>query len=288
MDTVTVVIPTWNRASLIGRAIDSVLAQELPPGHSLEVIVVDDGSTDSLAEVLQRYEGRVSCVRHERNLGAAAARNAGVAAGTGTFVAFLDSDDTWQPGKLVRQLAVMAANGWKACCTAYYLVQNGKDAIISPRIYRTQALGLRELVWGCFVSPGSTLICEKKLFSEIGPLDSTLRRLEDWDWLLRYVARYELGFLSEPFARINASNPPDSSIVVDALVRIQQNQAGTLDPSKSRNFESAVSFAKAAALYNDNRKLSAIPKLVKSLWLAPNNRALAAILHNHFARSTKV
>ena len=91
--TIDVIIPVWNRAHSVRQAIDSVLAQKLPPDSALRVIVADDGSTDDLAGALQRYDARVSRVRHDRNRGAAAARNTGIAAADGDLLAFLDSDD---------------------------------------------------------------------------------------------------------------------------------------------------------------------------------------------------
>lgn len=94
--TVSVIIPTYNRAHCVGEAIDSVLAQ-VPPAD--EVIVVDDGSTDDTAEVLAAYGDRIT-VLHQQNAGAAAARNTGIRHATGEWVAFLDSDDLWRPGRL--------------------------------------------------------------------------------------------------------------------------------------------------------------------------------------------
>jgi glycosyltransferase involved in cell wall biosynthesis len=96
--TVSVVIPTYNRAVIIGEAIESVLGQSVAP-H--EIIVVDDGSTDDTATRLERWGSRINVV-HQTNGGVSAARNAGVARATGTWIAFLDSDDVWLPGWLAQ------------------------------------------------------------------------------------------------------------------------------------------------------------------------------------------
>jgi glycosyltransferase involved in cell wall biosynthesis len=106
---VSVVIPAWNRADRIEGAILSALEQEPKP---LEIIVVDDGSTDGTdAGRLVALDARVRVIRHDANRGAAEARNTGVAAARGDWIAFLDSDDRWLPGKLARQLAQVAGAG---------------------------------------------------------------------------------------------------------------------------------------------------------------------------------
>ena len=104
---VSVVIPTYNGAAEVRRAIDSALAQS---GCEVEVIPVNDGSTDDTASVLNSYGSRIRAV-HQKNSGPAATRNAGIAAATGDWVAFLDHDDYWQPGKLAAQLAAADRTG---------------------------------------------------------------------------------------------------------------------------------------------------------------------------------
>src|SRR3984957_16748055 len=101
----SVVIPTWNRAGLVGEAVESALGQE---GGDLEVIVVDDGSTDGTAEVIERRFGKsVRLLRMATQSGVGAARNEGVCQVTGDLLAFLDSDDLWLPGKLKAELGVL-------------------------------------------------------------------------------------------------------------------------------------------------------------------------------------
>ena len=98
------------------------MAQDVPTeSWSINVVVVDDGSSDDLDGALRRFGAGVTCIRHDRNKGAAAARNSGVAAAEGEFIAFLDSDDTWLPGKLAAQIGFMKAHGHPASCTAYLL-----------------------------------------------------------------------------------------------------------------------------------------------------------------------
>ncbi len=104
MTSITAIIPVYNRAPVVASAIDSILGQEVPAGWSVEVLVVDDDSTDDLMATLRPYGKRISCVRRSRNAGAAAARNLGVSAATTEFIAFLDSDDVWLPKNLAAQI----------------------------------------------------------------------------------------------------------------------------------------------------------------------------------------
>lgn len=252
----------------------------------LEIITIDDGSTDVLSEALAGYGDLVKLIRHERNLGAAAARNSGVAAAKGDYIAFLDSDDVWLPGKVDAQLRAMRSYGWKACCTSYYLARPKLESIVSPR-YITGELGLSDLVWGCFVSPGTTLMFERTLFDEVGQLDTDLQRLEDWDWLLRYTQVYALGFLAQPLAKIEASPYLNADRVVAALTRLREKFAPILPAREIRNFRAALDVERAAAYFRTGAFVAASSALIQSLWLAPvGNAALSAVLYNRLARKS--
>jgi glycosyltransferase involved in cell wall biosynthesis len=283
--SVTVIIPVFNRAHVVERAIASALAQDVPAGEwSIHVIVVDDGSSDDLGEVLRRFGAGVTCIRHDRNKGAAAARNTGIAAADGEFVAFLDSDDTWLPRKLAAQIDFMETHGHRASCTAYLLKRPNAPEFASPR-YATGALGLSDLVWGCFVSPGSTLVCRREVFGQIGSLDEDLQRLEDWDWLLRYVKVHPLGFLAQPLARIEVAPSPNASKVFAALDRLEARYMAALPPRERRHFAAALNVERAAAYYRGGRVTAGLAALANAWRLAPiGNMALAAVLHNRIGR----
>jgi glycosyltransferase involved in cell wall biosynthesis len=283
MTTLTVVIPVWNRARSVGRAIDSAIAQAVPDGWSMQVLVVDDGSTDDLAQALRSYGNLVRCVAHPSNRGAAAARNTGIAAAEGEYVAFLDSDDAWLPGKLVAQLPFMRSNSYAASCTSYVLTRANKPDMVSPR-YATGALQLADLVWGCFVSPGSTLICRRDAYADIGVYDTSLKRLEDWDWLLRYAKSQPLGFLAQPLARIETSTHADPETVLAALGRLRSKHLAALLPHERRHFVAALDVNCAAAHYRRGQVFPAMLALAASLYHSPiENRALASVLYNRFA-----
>jgi len=283
--SVSIVIPAYNRAAVIGAAIESVLSQAHPGvGGTGETIIVDDGSTDDLAGALRCFKEKVRLIRHDRNQGAAAARNTGIAAASGTYVAFLDSDDVWLPGKLTAQINFMEAHGYSASCTAYLLKYPDSSSFVSPR-FATGKLGLADLVWGCFVSPGSTLACRREVFGEIGALDETLRRLEDWDWLMRYTMGRPLGFLAQPLARVEVAPGGDPAKVVDALDRLEKKHVGALPPRERRHFKAALHVERVAAYHRSGCRRGAAAGLARSFCLAPvGNQALAAVLHNRLRR----
>ena len=101
MPSVTVILPTWNRAEWLETAIESVLTQTF---QDYELIVVDDASTDSTAEIFERYSGKIRCIILTKNRGVSAARNAAVLKSDSEWIAFLDSDDYWHPEKLQKQI----------------------------------------------------------------------------------------------------------------------------------------------------------------------------------------
>jgi glycosyltransferase involved in cell wall biosynthesis len=277
---ISVLIPAYNRAAVIGAAIESALAQQVDVADSFEIVVVDDASTDDLRGALGPFWDRLRLIRHERNEGAAAARNTAVAAASGEYLAFLDSDDIWLPGKLARQIAAMREHGWEASCTAYLLARPGIGEFVSPN-YSTGPLGLDQIAWGCFVSPGSTLMCRKSLFTDIGPFDTSLKRLEDWDWLLRLVRTRPLGFLAEPLGRVAPAPGAGIAKVLPALGILWDKHASALAMPNRRHFASALDVERAAAFYRGGDWFGTATSLLKSLARAPiGNAAIGAVWHN--------
>lgn len=141
---ISVIIPAYNCAGTIEKALDSALEQEVP----LEVIVVDDGSGDGLDRVMAGYAAypAIRCLKNEKNMGAAASRNRGVAEARGVYTAFLDADDWWGKGKLEKQLALMEKTGTVLCSTARELVTpegkpTGRVIPVSEEITYRQLLG---------------------------------------------------------------------------------------------------------------------------------------------------
>lgn len=284
MTTISVIVPIWNRAHSVGRAINSVLSQTLPVGFDLEIIVVDDGSTDKPEQILASFGASIRLVRHARNLGAAAARNTGCTAAAGEFIAFLDSDDVWLPGKVSAQLTFMREHHFELSCTAYLLHRGSNRSIVSP-IYPTGPLRQENLVWGCYIGPGSTLMSRTSVFRDNGPLDTSLRRFEDWDWLMRFTRKGVIGFLATPLAYVEPSSGAGLETVFAALEQIKMCHLGGLTGANRRHFKAACHLERAAAQLRSGSKSGALRELAMSLYWAPlGNQALAAVLYNRLAR----
>ncbi len=148
-DLVSVIMPVYNAQAWLTRAVDSVLRQS---HRRLELIAIDDASQDGSAAILEacaRADGRVRVLRQPVNGGVAAARNAGIAAAHGDYIAFLDADDWWHPAKLERQLAAMHTSGAQICYAAYWRV--AEDGRVLGRVTPPERGGWREMLAGNFI-----------------------------------------------------------------------------------------------------------------------------------------
>jgi glycosyltransferase involved in cell wall biosynthesis len=197
MPEVSVVIPAYNAARFLPDALDSVLAQTF---RDLEVLVVDDGSSDDTPAVLARYGSQIRCMR-QSNAGVSAARNRGIAEARGRYVAFLDADDTWMPHKLARQMKALAQNTeCGACYSAFTFVRADLTPLVVSRCKRGGASLADLLLHGNVVGSGSTVLCRRVLFDASGDFDPVLSQCADWDMWVRLAARTDFLYLNEPLA----------------------------------------------------------------------------------------
>lgn len=190
---VSIVIPVYNRQNTIARAIDSVLAQSY---QNIEILVVDDGSSDKTREILQSYDDKRVRIFYQEHMGASAARNKGVEEAKGEYVAFQDSDDEWMPDKLYEQVDYMRRNYLKVCFCPYEL-HNGNTTTIVPFEYLNRYKyenGIYEILKYTNVIGTPCLIAEKKIFSEIGKFDVEMPGLEDYELVIRIVQKYKIGY----------------------------------------------------------------------------------------------
>ena len=191
---ISVVIPTYNRAELLPRALASVNAQTLSPD---EVIVVDDGSTDGSRELIATRHPECRYLRQE-NRGVSAARNLGIREARGEWIALLDSDDTWLPTKLAAQMdGVCRTSSARICHTEELWIRNGVRVNAMKKHRKRGGWIFRDCLPLCAISPSSALI-HRELFETVGLFDESLPACEDYDMWLRICARYPVAFEHQP------------------------------------------------------------------------------------------
>lgn len=235
VDLVSVVLPTYNRANYLVDAIESVLNQTY---RQVELIVIDDGSTDNTSEVVAPFlnDGRMRYVE-QKNSGAASARNHGIALSAGRFVAFIDSDDVWEKDKLEIQLSIMNALPDVALVCSDFSSRDREGRVEPSHIKSyfsvfddydlsyldvfghtlTECIsGLEKglnvywgkvyeaMVFGNFILT-STCLCRREVFNQVGVFNTKYETLEDYDLYLRMTRQFEAAFVDKPLVRYRYS-----------------------------------------------------------------------------------
>ncbi len=231
--TISVIIPTYNRAHYIASAVESVLSQNLPKGYGLEVLVIDDGSTDNTGKVLKKFGDQIIYKKIKHSGLPAVPRNVGIKVAKGELIAFQDSDDLWAKDKLIKQVPVftdekvvlsfgntkaMSAKGTKKAKATFdskQLRQGEKfENLISSNVVSTL-----------------TVMARKKVLDELGGFDENpdLKAVEDYELWLRIAARYPGGLKSIPevlaYYRIHEHNisVADDLKALEQIMRVQES-----------------------------------------------------------------
>lgn len=205
MPKVSVVIPTYNRAHFLADAINSVLNQTF---KSIEIIVVDDGSTDRTKEALKRYALSIQYIFQDHK-GRSAARNTGINAAKGEYIAFLDDDDIWLPEKLENQVAFLDAHSEIGLVHSFIELMDEygrplpKETKKQRKSYAT-AIRLGYNYQGMSrlcVMYTSTVLMRKECLNKTGLFDPDIKAFEDWDFYLRFALKYNIGTIFESLVR---------------------------------------------------------------------------------------
>ena len=274
---ISVIIPTYNRAHCIGRALGSVKAQGIA---DLEVLVGDDASTDNTVAEVARLMPTTRIVRLPVNRGAAAARNAVLPQARGEFIACLDSDDEWLPGKLCAQLAFLKKHpGVGLVGTGHILEWKYGTRRVFPG--RNPAEWKKELQSAASFHGASTPMIRRAVLEEVGLQDERLRVLEDWDWMLRIAERFPIHVIPEALAVIHENHPSDPDRTVESMEIFLEkhrdviNRYGDLHARRviSQHYENA-----ARTLFRHHRPKEGCRLLLNSITKAPfrNPASLAA------------
>ena len=191
---VSCVITTFNRASCLKEAIESVLAQDF---DGFELIVVDDGSMDHTASVLEGYKPRLRYI-FQQNKGASAARNLGLEVAHGEYIAYLDSDDLWVPQKLSIQTRFLDQNpAYPLCYSEEIWYRNGIRVNPCKRHRKYSGHIFRRCLPLCIISPSSAMM-RRNILEELGGFDESLPAAEDYDLWLRITCAYPVFLIPVP------------------------------------------------------------------------------------------
>lgn len=190
----SVIIPTFNRSKTIIRAIESVLSQDF---KDFEIIVIDDGSTDSTYTDVKKLNNNLKYIRNPFNIGVSASRNKGIRHCKSPWIAFLDSDDYWLESKLsVQHTFILQNPGIVACQTDEIWIRNGRR--VNPKNRHKKPSGdiFSRSLELCLVSPSSVAL-KRSVFHEIGLFDESLPAAEDYDLWLRLSCRYPVHLIKK-------------------------------------------------------------------------------------------
>jgi glycosyltransferase involved in cell wall biosynthesis len=275
--SVSVIVPTYNRAHLIGRALDSLRRQT---HRDFEVVLGDDASTDDTVAAAQKAWPDIKVARLPVNRGAASARNAAVRESRGKFLAFLDSDDEWLPEKLAVQMDHLHRHPEVAVCACAYRKQwrDGRSTLVPAPHPEDLTKALHSAL---DFHGASTPMVRREVLDEVGFQDEDLRILEDWDWMLRISQRHRIEVLDEPLAIIHENNPSppdrmrDSTLIFLAKHDADFRRYGAAHRNRviSQQWENS-----AFNMFEHGRTGEGLRLLLRSLRHAPLRNPASAVL----------
>ena len=194
MPTVSVILTTYNRGTILTEAIQSILDQDY---RDFEILVVDDGSCDDTPEQIHPYRNQLLFIQHSHNRGISAARNTGIIHSSGNFICFLDSDDLWKKQKLSSQIAFLRMHpDYQICYTGEVWLRNG--TWLNQKVKHQKFSGdiFEKLLPLCLISPSSVMVA-RKVLDQTGYFDESFPACEDYDLWLRIGCRFPIGYLEE-------------------------------------------------------------------------------------------
>jgi glycosyltransferase involved in cell wall biosynthesis len=242
-DTVSVIVPTYNRREYIGKALDSILAQTY---KNFEIIVVDDGSTDGTKDFLERNYRRRITYLYQENKGASAARNLGILHSRGKFIAFLDSDDVWLPEKLEVQIEVLRSSDKKVALvfSSGWRIDNAGNLIdFAPKGKCPNEITSRDLALGPVIfAPPTNILIRKDCIIDIGFFNEEITFVEDWDLLIRLRQEYRFLFVDQPLFLYRFHGDAQSSLSAERVcTQLTHNIAHILRVKNTTTDQSIIS-----------------------------------------------
>ena len=274
--SVSVIIPTYNYGKFISDGIESALAQTFTP---IEIVVVDDGSTDETESVVKSFGDKVRYII-QQNAGVCAARNRGVVESSGEFIAFLDADDHWEPTKIEKQLAKFEEDpeiGLVHCGMREFDSTTGETIAVhldgdEGWVAKDIALWERPVVIG----PGGSIMVRREVFDRVGRFDERLKNGEDWEFCFRVAQKYKVGFVREPLVnyRNHGANATKNVREMERSTLIAWNKVFSTDDvnirgSRRRSYGNLHKVLAGSYLHNGEYG-GFLRNVVKSLWYRPS------------------
>lgn len=221
---VSIIIPTYNRAKTIIKAIDSILYQTY---KDYEIIIIDDGSTDNTKETIQSYLAIANIYYYrQENKKTAAARNFGIKKSKGDYIAFLDSDDLWFPRKLEMQVKILSENPDVGAVGSNQMLidENGKELGLKYSYNKLKSgFIFKELLLRKFYISTQTLLVRKEVFNDVGLFDEKLKNaLEDWELTLRIAQKYRIIMIKQPLIKRTVRRNPESISYLEFRIKNHQ------------------------------------------------------------------
>ena len=246
---VSVIIPTFNRASVFSRAVESVFSQTF---KNFELIVIDDGSEDNTSEMIMKFGKPVRYFQIQHS-GVSKARNTGIEKANGEWISFLDSDDYWLPQKLEKQLAYLEIHPeYRICHTDEIWIKNGRRINQGKKHIKYSGWFFYPSLRLCLISP-STVIIHREVFNKAGKFDEDFKFVEDYELWLRITSRYPVGYVSEKLIVKTGGHSDQLSSSIEGIekYRIQALEKFILSGSAKSEFlaESINMYLKKCTVY---------------------------------------
>ncbi|EMA63695.1 glycosyltransferase family 2 protein [Halorubrum lipolyticum] len=278
---VSVVLPTYDRPEYLREAVESVREQTYDP---IELVVVDDCSPTPAARTLDRIDTgalAVTCRRHESNRGANAARNTGIDAAAGEFVAFLDDDDRWRPPKVERQVERFGDDEALGLVYTGQEYVNGEGRTTELKTPGTAGDAAEAILRGAGVGPFSTLMARADTIDAVGRPDERLPSWQDRDWVIRIASRYRIAPVREPLVvrrmeahdQISDDFEGKRDVSYPLMLEKHRERAATYGPGTERRFVANLSVKLADAALANGYHRDAVRFAARAIRAAPRARS---------------
>lgn len=269
---VSVIIPTFNRAHMIKKTIESVLEQSF---EDWELIIVDDASSDNTEEIVQNYiknDSRLSYIRHDMNMGGSAARNSGIGKSNGNFIALLDDDDRWHPDKLKLQINLFNKYQDSGLIYSGFNYVDYITGTVIKKVMPEYQGNLKSVLLKKNIIGSPTPLIKKECFKYSGLFDVNLFSCQDWDMWLRISMSHTFRFVNESLADVTMHGRQISSDLKSKIKSRQQIIVKHYDELKKYPSILSYHYKRLAALYTlDHSQTNAIKNISRSFQQQPYN-----------------